>query len=137
MNCENQQRMCTLLFGREQMQQSRAFKWFIDYLYDNYKHLVTESLPWWRRNGFSKSSADAILSKMNACGYQPTEAEIRDNKPIGYFIDCKCSPTSVVGGGPAEDGANAARWDVDMNRAFYNGWKSVHGLKHQTGKCKL
>ena len=51
----------------------------------------------------------------------------------GYFIDCKCSPTSVVGGGPAEDGVNAARWDVEVNRAFYNGWKSVHGLKHQTG----
>ena len=130
---ENQQRMCTLLFGREQTQQSRAFKFFIDYMFTNYKHLVTDSLPWWHRNGFSKSSADAIRAKMEAYGYQPTEEELLTLRHNGYFIDCKCSPTSVVGGGPAEDGANAARWDVDINRAFYNGWKSVHGSKHQTG----
>lgn len=39
------------------------------------------------------------------------------------------------GGGPAEEGANAARWDDTVQRAFYNGWKSVHGLKHQTVDC--
>lgn len=134
---ENQQRMCTLLFGREQTQQSRAFKFFIEYMFNNYKHLVTDSLSWWHRNGFSKSSADAIWEKMQAYGYQPTDDELLTFRQCGYFIDCKCSPTSVVGGGPAEDGANAARWDVDINRAFYNGWKSVHGLKHQTGKLDV
>jgi hypothetical protein len=51
---------------------------------------------------------------------------------VAYFIDCNCLPTSVVGGGPAEAGANAAKWDDLVQRAFYNGWKSVHGLKHQT-----
>jgi hypothetical protein len=131
---DNQARMCTFLFGREQTQQSRAFKYFIDHMYTNYKHLVTDSLPWWHRNGFTKSSADAIWAKMQSIGYQPTLQELVSLKLAGYFIDCKCSPTSVVGGGPAEDGANAARWDVDVNRSFYNGWKSVHGLKHQTGK---
>jgi len=24
------------------------------------------------------------------------------------------------------------RWDCNIQRAFYNGWKSIHGLKHQT-----
>jgi hypothetical protein len=132
---ENQERMCHTLFGREHTQQSRAFTWFIDHMYNNYKHLVTESLPWWHRNGFTKSSADAIWDKMMSNGYQPTpEALAEQNMRAGYFIDCKCSPTTVVGGGPADDGANAARWDVEVNRAFYNGWKSVHGLKHQTGR---
>jgi hypothetical protein len=42
------------------------------------------------------------------------------------------SPYYLVGGGPAEAGANAAKWDDLVQRAFYNGWKSVHGLKHQT-----
>ena len=51
---------------------------------------------------------------------------------ISHFIDCNCEETSVPGGGPAEGGANAARWDEDIQRAFYNGWKSIHGLKHQT-----
>ena len=92
-----------------------------------------DSLPWWHRNGYTKASADAIWAKMQSSGFQPAAEELLSLKLPGYFIDCKCSPTSVVGGGPAEDGANAARWDVDVNRAFYNGWKSVHGLKHQTG----
>ena len=29
-------------------------------------------------------------------------------------------------------GANAARWNPDIQRAFYNSWKSINGLKHQT-----
>jgi len=31
-----------------------------------------------------------------------------------------------------KDGPDADRWDNDIQRAFYNGWKSIHGLKHQT-----
>ena len=68
--------MCTLLFGREQIQQSRAFEFFIDYMFTNYKHLVIDSLPWWHRNGFPKSSADAIRAKMEVYGYQSTEEEL-------------------------------------------------------------
>ena len=41
-------------------------------------------------------------------------------------------PISVVGGGPAEEGAKAMRWYVKIHEAFYNGWKSLNGLKHQT-----
>ena len=124
---------CRSIFGRENSQHSsRAFSWFIDHMFNNYKHLVTDSLPWWHCNGFTKTSADAIWDKMISSGYQPSVEEVEQMR-AGYFIDCKCSPTSVVGGGPAEDGVNAARWDVEVNRAFYNGWKSVHGLKHQTG----
>ena len=48
---------------------------------------------------------------------------------VAFFIDCNCLATSRVGGGPTEDGANARRWHPDIQRAFYNGWKSVHGLK--------
>jgi hypothetical protein len=29
-------------------------------------------------------------------------------------------------------GVNAARWDYLMQRAFYSGWKRLHGLKHQS-----
>ena len=44
---ENQERMCRSVFGRENSQHSRAFSWFIDHMYNNYKHLlVTDSLPW-------------------------------------------------------------------------------------------
>ena len=39
------------VFGREQSQQSRAFKYFIDHIYTNFLHLVTNSLEWWFDNG--------------------------------------------------------------------------------------
>jgi hypothetical protein len=51
---------------------------------------------------------------------------------ICMFIDCNCLTTSTPGGGPAEGGPEAIRWSDTVQRAFYNGWKSVHGLKHQT-----
>jgi hypothetical protein len=37
-----------------------------------------------------------------------------------------------VGGGPRSDGPDADRWVNNIQKAFYNGWKSTHGLKHQT-----
>eukprot|EP00428_Durinskia_dybowskii_P083419 CAMPEP_0170448640 /NCGR_PEP_ID=MMETSP0117_2-20130122/50821_1 /TAXON_ID=400756 /ORGANISM="Durinskia baltica, Strain CSIRO CS-38" /LENGTH=177 /DNA_ID=CAMNT_0010709833 /DNA_START=158 /DNA_END=688 /DNA_ORIENTATION=+ len=65
------------------------------------------------------------------------EAPVRRDIRIGdyrvaHFIDCNCLETSVAEGGPAESGTGAARWDDTIQRSFYNGWKSVHGLKHQT-----
>lgn len=53
-------------------------------------------------------------------------------RQICCFIDCKCIETCVPGGGPVVDGADAPRFDYNVQRAFYNGWKSLHGLKHQT-----
>ena len=38
----------------------------------------------------------------------------------------------AIGGGPAEAGANTMRWVSELHEAFYNGWKSLNGLKHQT-----
>ena len=111
-------------FGRDWSAQSRAFTYFIEHLYDNFKHLVLDNLPWWYRNGFFASSAEAIGKKMNLGD---------DHKNmIAHFIDCNCLETCRVGGGPAEDGCNSARWDPNIQRAHYNGWKSLNGLKHQT-----
>ena len=53
-----------LEFGREQSIQSRAFKWFINHIFSNYKHLVQDNLQWWYKNGFWERSANAIGVKM-------------------------------------------------------------------------
>lgn len=121
---ETQHVIAETVFGRDLTAQSRAFTWFIRYIYHNFKHLVHDNLDWWHRNGFFKLSADAIGAKMNL-----PDGHINY---FAHFIDCNCLPTCVTGGGPAEQGANAARWDATIQRAFYNGWKSIHGLKHQT-----
>jgi hypothetical protein len=109
------------IFGGPFTLQSRALTWFINHIYDSFHHLLHDNLNWWQRCGFFTKSAEAIGRKMGIV-----------NNMIAHFIDCNCLPTSHVGGGPAEEGANAARWDDDIQRSFYNGWKSIHGLKHQT-----
>ena len=50
---------------------------------------------------------------------------------VGMMIDCNCMEICRVGGGPRGDGADAERWHCNIQRAFYNRWKSIHGLKHQ------
>jgi hypothetical protein len=126
---ETKYKIAVNVFGRCHTEQSRAFRWFVKHMYLNFKGLIHRNLSWWYRNGFWRLSYEAIYRKLTAEVYP-------SNAPVPYkpalFIDCKCSESEVVGGGPAEDGANSRRWDADIQRAFYNGWKSIHGLKHQT-----
>lgn len=126
---ETKYKIAVNVFGRCYTEQSRAFRWFIKYMYGRYKCLVYQNLSWWNRNGFWRLSYEAIYNKVTGNGY-PLQAPVPYKTAL--FIDCKCSESEVVGGGPAEDGANSRRWDADIQRAFYNGWKSIHGLKHQT-----
>ena len=51
------------IFGRDQTQQSRAFKYFVIHIYDNFLHLVTDNLAWWYENGYLHMSRDAIRAK--------------------------------------------------------------------------
>ena len=48
------------------------------------------------------------------------------------FIDNTMNATCWPGEGPARDGTHAPRNDPEIQRAWYNGWKKLHGLKWQT-----
>jgi hypothetical protein len=113
-------------FGRDWTAQSRAFTYFIDYMYDHHAHLVHDNLDWWYHNGFWERSAAGIEFRM-----RERYVGVMRNM-ISHFIDCNCEEIAVPGISAAENGANAARWDDNIQRAFYNGWKSIHGIKHQT-----
>jgi len=104
------------VFGRDWSAQSRAFKYFIEHMYSNFKHILMDNLHWWYRNGFFASSAEAIGRKM--------ELGDEHKNMIAHFIDCNCLETCTVGGDPAEDGCNSARWDPMIQRAHYNGWNA-------------
>jgi hypothetical protein len=119
-----QEMLANLIFGGVGSDQSLAFSWFIQHLFANFKHLLKDNLDWWYRNGFFEKSAIAIGRKADFQGGMETN--------VSHFIDCNCMPCSVTGGGPAEAGPNSARWDDRIQRAMFNGWKSTHGLKHQT-----
>ena len=110
------------IFGRHLSDQCRAFNYFINHIYNNFHHLVTDNLPWWFQNDLMERSAVAIDEKLG----------VRYADRFAAFIDCNCLRTDRPGGGPQEDGPGSERWSNDVQRAFYNGWKSIHGLKHQT-----
>jgi hypothetical protein len=82
-------------------------------------------LAWWILTGFLENSALAIERKVGI----PIH---REDKRYAMFIDCNCQSSCRAGGGPVEDGINSERYSADEQRAFYNGCKSIHGLKHQT-----
>jgi hypothetical protein len=92
------------------------------HIYDGFHHLVINNLSWWERNGLLERSAIAIEEKLGG-HFQ--------HRYVG-FIDCNCLRTDRPGGGPLGDGPDSIRWSNDVQRSFYNGWKSIHGLKHQT-----
>jgi hypothetical protein len=119
---ENQHKI-SKVFGGDHTLQSRTTCWFVEHVYEHFEHLLHDNLDWFMHHGFFEESARHIGEKMGDQG---------QGNMMAFFIDCNCLPCSVTGGGPAEKGANAARWSDAIQRAFYNGWKSVHGLKHQT-----
>lgn len=125
---DNKHTIAVTVFGRDWTQQGRAFTWFIAFMYNNHKHLVADNLSWWFRNGFFEISRQAIFAKMQSV--QPGLTE--DIFNISHFIDCNCLSCSTPGGGPAAEGVDAPRHDDLIQRCSYNGWKSIHGLKHQT-----
>ncbi len=122
---EKQFNIAENVFGREQSMQSRAFKYFIFHVYRTFFDLVHDNLQWWWDNGFLHASRDAITARLRKLGWNG------DNS-VGWFIDCNCLEVCRVGGGPRGSGPNATRWACNIQKAFYNGWKSIHGLKHQT-----
>jgi hypothetical protein len=121
---EDQHNISANVFGREQTAQSRAFKFFINHIYFTFYDLMYDNLQFWWDHGFIDESQAAIEVKLMELG-----AIVDD---IGMFIDCNCLETDRVGGGPRYDCPDADRWVSTIQRAFYNGWKSTHGLKHQS-----
>jgi hypothetical protein len=122
---ENQFNIAENIFGREQTQQSRAFYFFVEHVFTTFYDLVTDNLQWWWDNGFMHESRDATTRRLRSLGRT-------GGNSVGWFIDCNCMETSRVAGGPRYVGTNARRWVCNIQKAFYNGWKSIHGLKHQT-----
>ena len=120
---ETKHKISANVFGREWSIQSRAFSWFILHVHDTFGHLVTDNLAWWHRNGFFESSRIAIFKKMSYALRAAGKLDLLEEDVLGvsHFIDCNCLPCSVVGGGPAEQGANAMRW-TEYLEAMPNIW---------------
>jgi len=117
------------VFGRELSQQSRAFTYFIDFLYKTFCHLLLDNLEWFFDEGLLEESRQAVRRKIIDLGYS---FELGEKHTIGLFIDCNCLKTCRPGSGPITGRHDGLRYDTLVQQTFYNGWKSSHGLKHQT-----
>lgn len=124
-NGEDQHSIASTVFGRDFSQQGRAFKRFCNH---NFSDLLLDNLDWWFRNGFIEESRKAVERKVASKGVTFDPGTFA----VGCFIDCNCLSTACPGSGPIGFGPNARRYHDHVQKAFYNGWKSTHGIKHQT-----
>lgn len=93
-------------------------------------YLLTDNLDFW--TPYLANCAEAIRNKLTSLGCPfPSALQPGGFKVFG-FIDNTMNATCRPGGGPTTDGVNAPRNDPLIQRAWYNGWKKLHGLKYQT-----
>ena len=74
-----------------------------------FHNLFDNNLHWWFSNGYVAQSARAIQEKM--------QLNTTNTSVYALFIYCNCLETSP-GGGPAENGANAAHWDPLLQQVY-------------------
>lgn len=121
-------------FGRDYSHWSRVINEFMDYIIKYWSYLLFDNMSFWKK--YIPECANVIKRKMIEIGFQYPEELIGVDIDITYrvfaSIDDTISPTCRVGSGPATRGINARRKDPDIQRAFYTGWKKLHGLKFQT-----
>lgn len=108
-------------------------KTFFDHLSSDWGYLLTDNLLFWKSR--LESFAEAIRLKCGSLETNPClfpASNIAGGFCIFGFIDNTMNATCRPGGGPTRDGANATRNDPNLQRAWYNGWKKLHGFKWQT-----
>ena len=117
-------------FGMTHPQVSKCFTLFLTFMMVNWAYLLLDHMEFWKP--YLKDCADKIRLRLASmgCPFLPPGAEGGFN--IFGFIDNTMNATCRPGGGPARDGRDAPRNDPLIQRAWYNGWKKIHGLKWQT-----
>ena len=118
------------IFGWTDWKVSMGVKLFVEYIIMNWSYLIEDNAAYWV--DFFPMFAECIQKKLieYGCNFLPSN-QIGGFKVFG-FIDNTVFPTSRPGGGPVQDGVGSPRNHPLLQRSFYNGWKSLHGIKFQT-----
>ena len=114
------------VFGMVHSVASYACNLFFEFMWKWWSYLLFDHMSFWVAR--IPAMAEAIRLKMAelGCYFEPGTFNI-----FG-FIDNTMNATCRPGGGPSRDGTHAPRNDPEIQRAWYNGWKKLHGLKWQT-----
>jgi hypothetical protein len=119
------------IFGYAHDKVSKVFNVFLNFMCDEWGYLLTDMIEYWKPS--IPMFADKIRLKLDQLGCPfPSSSNSNGGFNIFGFIDNTMNAMCRPGGGPTRDGDNAPRNNPLIQRAFYNGWKKVHGLKYQT-----
>lgn len=133
-DCTGQQRSLTavskLFLALGHTAVSMIFNAFLDFMVDRWSYLLLDNMKFWLP--YLPSCAQAIRDKCLDKGRFFPNSTAPGGLRVAGFIDNTMNATCRPGGGPARDGANAPRNDPLIQRAWYNGWKKLHGMKWQT-----
>jgi hypothetical protein len=110
----------TSLFGWSQPRASVAFNHFLNHM-QAYYYLIESNIQFWTK--YLKQFSESVTEKLRSFNVDVGSCTV-----FG-FIDNTTFSTCRPGGGPTKDGE---RHNPLMQQAFYNGYKSLHGLKVQT-----
>ncbi len=118
------------VFGLSTSRVSMCFNAFLKFMVINWSYLLLDNMAYWKPH--LPSCAEAIRVKLGSLGCEFPSATAPNGFNVFGFIDNTMNATCRPGGGPARDGVDAPRNDPLIQRAWYNGWKKLHGMKWQT-----
>jgi hypothetical protein len=128
-------------FVRDYSSLSRAFHWFIQFMVTNWLYLLTNNIEYWNEDieyfcERIRYKLQCIIRKKNH-NDNIFVTSLKEDAVNGFkifaFIDSAPFRTTRPGGGPVHPGGEgAARHNSLEQRAFYSGYKKLHGVKLQT-----
>ena len=114
------------IFGFDQPTTSKACSIFFSFMVENWAYLLQDNLAFWKP--YLPEFAEKIRAKLDQKGVHFPPGSFR----VFGFTDNTMNATCRPGGGPTRTGEDAPRADPLIQRAWYNGWKKLHGMKWQT-----
>ena len=122
--------------GRMRWDLQKAFKWFLDFMIVNWAYLIVNNREYWLP--FFPIHAEAMRNKLAALPREenrqffPHADDPNGGYRVAFLIDDTIIAINRVGGGPREGGEMAPRVPIEVQQAWWTGWKKLHGLKWQT-----
>jgi hypothetical protein len=122
--------------GRKRWHLQAAFYWFLDFMIFNWVYFLVNNMEWWKP--YLVESAEAMRIKLanlpfaNWRQFHPSVYQDPQNGfKIGLVIDntmkAFCRP-----GGNLRGGVSSPRVPLEVQQAWWTGWKKLHGMKWQT-----
>lgn len=120
--------------GRKRWFMQAAFYWALDFFIYNWGYLLLNNMPYWKES--LALSCEAIRLKLQNLNFETwRQFHPPADQPNGFryaaFIDNTICAFSRPGGN-TEEGAAAQRVPLEVQQAWWTGWKKLHGMKFQT-----